>query len=303
MKVLVTGGAGFIGSHLVDRLLEGGHSVAVIDNLSTGKKENLNPKAEFYELHIQSADLPGVFEKQEPEAVFHFAAQIDVRKSVEDPFFDAKTNVLGTINVLECCRKTGVRKVVFASSGGVIYGDTDCPASEDTFPKPLSPYGVAKLACEGYLRCYSEWHSLKYVALRYANVYGPRQDPLGEAGVVAIFSNKLLRGETPVLYGLGKLVRDYVYVDDAARAALLAMEKGRDEVINIGTGIGTSVNELFTQLKEITGFEGDPSYEPKRAGELETNLLNPGRAKEVLDWTPQVSLQEGLRISVEWFKG
>lgn len=303
MRVLVTGGAGFIGSHLVDALLENEHSVVVIDDLSTGKKENLNPDAEFHELDIRSPELSAVFQREKPEVAFHFAAQIDVRKSVEEPLFDANTNILGTLNLLECCRKAGVNKVVFASSGGVIYGDTDRPACEGDSPRPLSPYGVAKLACEGYLRCYSAWHSLRYVALRYANVYGPRQDPLGEAGVVAIFSRKLLDGEQPILYGFGKLIRDYLYVDDAVRAALLAADKGQDEVLNAGTGIGTSVNQLFAIVKEITGFDGDPAYEPKRAGELERNLLNPGRAKEVLGWTPEVSLKDGLRRAVEWFKG
>jgi len=302
MRILVTGGAGFVGSHLVDRLVGEGHSVVIVDNLSTGKRENLNPGARFEELDIQSSDLLHIFEDQEPEVVFHLAAQIDVRRSVEDPLFDARTNILGTISLLECCRKTGVRKVVFASSGGVIYGNTERPAKEEDPPRPLSPYGVAKLACEGYLRSYSEWHSLSYVALRYANIYGPRQDPFGEAGVVAIFSKKLLKGEEPTLYGFGKLIRDYVYVDDAVRAAVLSVEKGEDEVINIGTGTGTSVNELFDQLKEIAGFEAKPSFKPKRAGELEKNILNSALAKEVLGWTPRVRLGEGLKRSVEWFK-
>lgn len=302
MKILVTGGAGFIGSHLVDRLLGDGHEVVIVDNLSTGKEENLHPDAEFHQLDIQSPDLPRIFDEGEFETVCHLAAQIDVRKSVRDPLFDAESNILGTLNVLECCRKAGVKRVVFTSSGGVIYGDTEEPAKEGALPNPLSPYGVAKLACEGYLRCYAEWHSVDFVALRYANIYGPRQDPLGEAGVVAIFSNKLLRGESPTIYGLGKMVRDYVYVEDAVEAVVLAMAKGENKTLNIGTGTGTSVNQLFSNIKGLTGFQGKPTYEPKRPGELNKNVLNSERAKQILDWTPKVNLMEGLKRTVEWFK-
>ncbi len=318
MQILVTGGAGFIGSNLVDALVDEGHEVVVVDNLSSGKRENLNPAARFYELDICDPMLEEVFRKEKIDYVNHHAAQIDVRHSVADPVDDARANILGLLNLLENCRKYGVKGVVFASSGGVVYGEpTKLPAAEK-FPKgPQSPYGVSKLTSEFYLAYYAGVMNLPYIALRYANVYGPRQDPHGEAGVVAIFGQKMLRGETPVIYGDGEQVRDYVYVGDVVRANLLALKRLQeggiscgsggcainDFAYNIGTGEGTSVNRLFELLKEITGFTGEPEYGPERKGELRKIYLDVGKAKAELGWEPEVELREGLRRTVEYLAG
>ena len=302
MKALVSGGAGFIGSHIVDRLLHDGYDVWIVDDLSTGKKENVNRKAEFIEMDIAEPGLCDALKVVKPEIVFHCAAQIDVRKSIDDPIADARVNIIGTINLLEACRAWQSKKVIYSSSGGTIYGNVDEPATEDFPVLPLSPYGVAKLASEHYLRCYSEWHGLKFTVLRYANVYGPRQDPFGEAGVVAIFTSKMISGETPVVYGSGKMVRDYVYVDDVVEACILSIETCDGEIVNIGTGTGTSVRQLFSEMKRITGFQGEPIDEPKRAGELDMNVLSPEKAKKILGWEPKVDLKEGLRKTVDWFR-
>jgi UDP-glucose 4-epimerase len=315
MKILVTGGAGFIGSNLVDGMLAAGYEVVVVDNLSSGKRENLNPKAKFYELDICDQELDRVFAKERPDLVDHHAAQIDVRHSVADPQSDARTNILGLLNILENCRRYGVRGVVFASSGGVVYGEPSKLPATENFPKgPLSPYGVSKLASEFYLCYYSQVMNIPYVTLRYGNIYGPRQDPHGEAGVVAIFGQKLLRGETPVIYGDGEQLRDYVFVGDVARANLLAIERllsGKacgaapggcainDFAFNIGTGRGASVNELFAILKEITGFQGEATHGPERTGELRRVYLDAGKARQELGWAPQVTFEEGLRRTVE----
>lgn len=302
MKTLVTGGAGFIGSHIVDRLVQHGHDVWIVDDLSTGKKENINRKAEFIKIDIAEPALCGALKAARPEIVFHCAAQIDVRKSVDDPIADARTNIIGTINLLEACRIWQSRKVIYSSSGGTIYGNVDKPATEDFPVFPLSPYGVAKLACENYLRCYSEWHDIEFTVLRYGNVYGPRQDPFGEAGVVAIFSNKMLSDENPVVYGFGKMVRDYAYVGDVVDANMASIEKGDGEVLNIGTGRPTSVSELFDIMAGILSFQKDPVMKPGRDGELKSNFLSYDRAKEVLGWEPRVSLEEGLKATTDWFK-
>ena len=314
MKILVTGGAGFIGSNLVDGLLGAGHEVAVVDNLSSGKRENLNPGARFYDLDIGDRGLQEVFARERFDLVDHHAAQIDVRHSVVDPQFDARTNILGLLNIMENCRRYGVRGVVFASSGGVVYGEPARLPAVETFPKgPLSPYGVSKLASEFYLCYYAQVIGIPYLTMRYGNVYGPRQDPHGEAGVVAIFGEKLLRGETPVIYGDGEQLRDYVFVGDVVRANLLAMERlaggvcGADPggcaindfAFNIGTGCGASVNELFAILKEITGFQGEADHGPERAGELRRVYLDASKARQSLGWEPQVTLREGLRRTVE----
>lgn len=323
MSILVTGGAGFIGSNLVDGLLAAGHQVVVVDNLSSGKREHLNGKARFYELDIGDPELDEVFAREHIDLVDHHAAQIDVRHSVADPQGDARTNILGLLNILECCRRHGVQGVAFASSGGVVYGEPSKLPATETFPKgPLSPYGVSKLASEFYLCYYAQVMGIPYVTLRYGNVYGPRQDPHGEAGVVAIFGEKLLRGETPVIYGDGDQVRDYVFVGDVVRANLLALQclrvpaGGRgsgsaapggcainDFAFNIGTGQGASVNELFALLKEITGFQGEATHEPERTGELRRIFLDANKAKEHLGWEPEVSLREGLRRTVAYLAG
>lgn len=302
MKALVSGGAGFIGSHIVDRLLHDGYDVWIVDDLSTGKKENVNRKAEFIEMDIAEPGLCDALKVVKPEIVFHCAAQIDVRKSIDDPIADARVNIIGTINLLEACRAWQSKKVIYSSSGGTIYGNVDEPATEDFPVLPLSPYGVAKLASEHYLRCYSEWHGLKFTVLRYANVYGPRQDPFGEAGVVAIFSNKMLSGEIPVVYGFGKMIRDYVYVGDVVEANMAGIKKGDGKILNIGTGRPTSVNELFNIIADVLSFQEKPVMKSARDGELKSNFLSYGRAKEVLGWEPRVSLEEGLKATTDWFK-
>lgn len=303
MNILVTGGAGFIGSHLVDELIKLKHNVIVVDNLSTGKRNNINPAAIFYETDLTDGEnLHMVFEKHNPEIVFHLAAQIDVRKSVADPVFDANTNIIGMLRLLSECRNFGVKKFIFSSSGGVIYGNTIEPAKEGNPPMPISPYGVAKLAGEGYVKCFAEWEGMDYSILRYANVYGPRQDSKGEAGVVAIFIGQLLRGRKSFLYGFGKLERDYVFVDDVVHANILCLEKGARETFNIGTGIATNVSSLYKKISEIIGKTGENELAPKRPGELERNVLNIEKAKSKLDWEPLVSLNEGLRKTYEWQK-
>lgn len=331
MRVLVTGGAGFIGSHIVDVLVAEGHHVVVVDNLSGGKAENLNPAAKFYCLDICSPELEKVFGEEKIELVNHHAAQIDVRRSVADPAEDARVNIQGLLNILENCRRFGVRGLVFASSGGVVYGEPrDLPVAED-YPKgPLSPYGVSKLSSEYYLYCYAQVAGLPYVALRYGNVYGPRQDPHGEAGVVAIFGLKMLAGEVPVIYGDGEQLRDYVYVGDVVQANLLAMRRlldaapGREgaagsssagagaaeigpqaggvdgPAYNIGTGVGTSVNELFAVLRDLTGYRGEAQHGPERPGELRRIYLDCTRAQKELGWRPAVSLRKGLSLTVEY---
>ncbi len=301
MEILVTGGAGFIGSHLVDRLIALGHKVVIIDNLTTGKRTNINPKAQFYEMDINDKELTQVFEKYKPEYLFHLAAQVDVRKSVKDPMYDARTNILGTINLLSLCSEFRVKEFIFSSSGGVIYGDTKEPAVEENPPQPISPYGVAKLAGEGYVKCFGEWEALDYTVLRYANVYGLRQDPKGEAGVVSIFIGQLLQGEKSILYGYGKLERDYVFVDDVVEANIACFEKGSRAIYNIGTGITTSVNELHKLISVITEKKIKKELAPKRPGELERNVLNIERAKKELKWEPKVTLDDGLRKTYEWF--
>ncbi len=313
MRVLVTGGAGFIGSHVVDALLAAGHEVVVVDNLATGKRENVNPRAVFYELDVCAPELAEVFARHRFDYVNHHAAQIDVRRSVADPVADARTNIVGLLNLLENCRRFGVKGVVFASSGGVVYGEPRVLPAPETHPKgPLSPYGVSKLSAEFYLAYYQSTFGLPYISLRYANVYGPRQDPHGEAGVVAIFAAKMLAGETPVIYGDGEQVRDYVYVGDVVRANLLALERLsanpppppgggcaiNDCAYNIGTGKPTSVNELFRMLAEVTGYSGAPAHGPERPGELRCIYLDITKARTELGWEPEVELSRGLRLTV-----
>ncbi|HQC88733.1 MAG TPA: NAD-dependent epimerase/dehydratase family protein, partial [Acetomicrobium sp.] len=308
--VLVTGGAGFIGSHVVDTFIEEGHKVVVVDNLTQGKLENINSKALFYNLDICDAALEHVFEKERPDYICHHAAQIDVRKSVADPLYDAKINILGLLNILSSSIKIGVKGVVFASSGGVVYGEPDVlPVPEDHPKGPLSPYGVSKLSSEYYLYYYNSVFGLPYIALRYANVYGPRQDPMGEAGVVAIFTNKMLRGEEPTIYGDGNQVRDYVFVGDVARANLLSLQhldkmdfpsSIDDHAFNIGTSAGTSVNELYALLSEIIGFTKMANREEPRKGELYKIYLDIRKAREDLGFNPSVSLRDGLKATISY---
>lgn len=305
MNILVTGGAGFIGSHVVDKLIENGYGVIVVDNLSSGKVENLNRNALFYEQSIEDEEMmERIFSLHRPEYVFHLAAQASVAISVREPARDAKTNIIGSLVLLEKSIKHGVKKFIFSSTGGAIYGENVkvFPTPETETPHPISPYGIAKYSTEMYLEFFAREYGLKYTVLRYANVYGPRQDPYGEAGVVAIFTERMLRGEEVHIFGDGEYVRDYVYVDDVVRANLLAMEKGDNEVFNIGTGRGTTVNQLFKLLKEITGYDKEPVYKPPRKGDVRKSILDYTKAKEKLGWEPKVSLEEGLKLTVEYFR-
>jgi len=322
MKILVTGGAGFIGSNVVDALVIEGHEVAILDNLSTGRKENLNPNAKFYNVDITYFEgVEKVFKDFKPEILYHLAAQIDVRKSVSDPVFDGRINVLGSINLFKLSVEYGVKRVMFSSTGGALYGEpSKLPATEDTPVEPLSPYGVSKYCGENYLNYFKrlyggdryapdggkvrlpeETHGFERVILRYANVYGPRQDPLGEAGVIAIFIGKILKGERPVIYGDGTQTRDYIFVEDVVRANLLALT-GKEGTYNIGTGIETSVNKLVEILSEVFGKNIEPIYADERPGEVKRISLDGTLAKEMLGFVPQYSLYDGIKKTVEWFK-
>ncbi|MBC7333573.1 MAG: NAD-dependent epimerase/dehydratase family protein [Actinobacteria bacterium] len=304
MKILVTGGAGFIGSNVVDRLILEGYNVVVVDNLSSGKRENVDSKAKFYEADIRDSRISEIFETEKPEIVIHNAAQISVRDSVKDPIYDAEVNIIGSLNILELCKRAGVKKVIFASSGGTVYGEQKIfPASEDHPLSPISPYGVAKLAVEKYLYYYYFNYGLKYVSLRYANVYGPRQDPHGEAGVVAIFCSRLVEGKNPVINGDGKQTRDYVYVSDVVEANINAIECDFVGELNIGTGKETDVVELFYMLKEISGKNDvEEVHGPPMEGEQRRSCLDYEKAKLVLGWEPIVKLEEGLKLTYHWFK-
>jgi UDP-glucose 4-epimerase len=308
-KVLVTGGAGFVGSHLVDALIQKGYSVCVIDNLSTGRKENLNPKAKFYEIDIRSLKLLEIFKKEKPEVVFHLAAQINLRKSIEDPIFDTKNNILGSLNVLECTRKCNVKKVVFSSTGGAIYGnsvsngsDPLIPTPETAVPQPSSPYGLAKLTVEKYLEIYRQIYGLDYVALRYANVYGPRQNTKAEAGVIAIFIENLLQEKPCIINGDGKQTRDYVYVDDVVRANLLTLENNKTGIYNIGTGTETNVNQIFEKIARTINPKIKAKHAPAIKGELQKSALDWQKIKKDFGWQPKTDLDKGLEITINWFK-
>lgn len=304
MRILVTGGAGFIGSHIVDRLVSEGHNVSVIDNLSTGKVENLNRGAEFYKMDIVSHRIERVFKKERPELICHLAAQMDVRRSVADPVYDAQTNIIGMLNLLENAQRYGTRKVIFSSTGGAVYGEeVTIPTPEDQPARPVSPYGISKLTGEHYLFFYKVTYGISYVVLRYANVYGPRQDPFGEAGVVAIFTQKLLRNEQPVINGNGMQTRDYVYVEDVVDAISSSIYSDISDTFNVGTGTETSVNELFRVLAEITGSNIKEAYGQAKKGEQERSCLSYDKIKKTLEWEPRVPLREGLTRTVEFFRG
>lgn len=304
MRVLVTGGAGFIGSNIVDELIAKKHKVAIVDNLATGNVKNINKKAKFYKVSVcDKKKIDEIFKKEKFDVVIHHAAQLDVRKSVADPCFDADVNIKGAINILEACKNTKVKKIIFASSGGTIYGECSSKApDEKSFANPLSPYGVAKLSVEHYIKCYASLYGLKYTILRYANVYGPRQDVNGEAGVVAIFIGKMTANNDAFIFGDGKQLRDYVFVKDVVVANINALTKANNEVINIGTQKTFSVNDLFKALAKITGYEKKAIYKPKRSGELLKSVLNISKAKKVLDWQPKVKILDGLEKTVKYFK-
>lgn len=303
MKVLVTGGAGFIGSHLVDRLIQEGHEVVVVDNLLTGKRRNLNKEARFYKQDIQSSRLERVFSRERPLLVMHLAAQVDLRRSVEDPIFDAQVNILGTLNLLVQAVKYGTRKVIFASSGGAIYGEQDVfPAPESHPIRPLSPYGISKLNGEQYLAYYQRVSGIQHVILRYSNVYGPRQDPEGEAGVIAIFMGKMLAGEQPIINGNGRQTRDFVFVDDVVEANLAAMGKEVQGIYNVGTAEETSINDLFRLLVELTNAGCKELHGPAKKGEQARSVVDISRLRQELGWEPKVPLREGLKRTVEFFR-
>jgi UDP-glucose 4-epimerase len=300
VRTLVTGGAGFIGSHLVDALLARGDEVVVVDSLATGKRQRVASGADLRVRDVR-APLDDLFAEFEPEAVLHLAAQADVRVSVSSPVEDAETNVIGTIRLLDAARRHGSAQVVFSSTGGAIYGECDGPASESRPPEPLSPYGTAKLAGEEYLLMFNRLYGSNHVALRYGNVYGPRQDPHGEAGVVAIFLGAAARGEQPRVFGDGSQTRDYVYVGDVAHATLAALghEGG---VFNVGTGRETSVLQLWERCREVSGSELEPVLEPARPGELQRSMLDPTRAASELGFKAFVELEEGLRATWDWVR-
>ncbi len=303
MNILVTGGAGFIGSHVVDSYIELGHNVIVVDSLLTGSLENLNPKAKFYKIDIRDDKIEEIFKSEKIDAINHHAAQMDVRKSVEDPIYDADVNIIGSLKLLQLGVKYGVKKFIFASTGGAIYGEQDYfPADEEHPTRPLSPYGVAKLTVEKYLYFYKEVHGLNYIALRYANIYGPRQNPHGEAGVVAIFTSKMLKGEQPVINGDGLQTRDYTYVGDVVRANVLALNYDKSDVFNVGTGIETDVNTLFHKLKALTGANCEEFHGPAKPGEQRRSVISYEKIYKTLGWKPEVSLDEGLKLTVEFFK-
>jgi UDP-glucose 4-epimerase len=304
VRILVTGGAGFIGSHVVQRLIGDGHSVAVIDDLSTGRRDHVHPAAALHVCDIRGDRLDDVFAETRPEAVVHVAAQVAVSRSVADPVFDASVNVLGTVALLEACRRTGIRQVVYTSTGGAAYGDTETvPTPEDHPVRATSPYGVSKVTAERYLDVWAGLTGGRAVALRLANIYGPRQNPHGEAGVIAIFAHRLLRREPCMVNGDGEQTRDYVYVEDAADAVARAL--ARPEAtgpINIGTGIETTVNEIYRRLARAAGVTRPAEHGPARPGEQRRSALDPSRAKGLLGWTPATPLDDGLTKTLAYFK-
>ncbi len=303
MKILVTGGAGFIGSHVVDAYVAAGHEVLVVDDLSSGKRANLNPKAAFHHLDILDPATAELIAAERPDVVNHHAAQMDVRRSVADPIFDARVNVLGTIGLLDAARRAGVRKFLFVSSGGAVYGEQETfPAPESHPTWPVSPYGVSKRSGELYAHFFSTEYGLPFVAFRYANVYGPRQDPHGEAGVVAIFSGKMLRSEPVTINGDGTQTRDYVFVEDVARMSRLALECEATGPVNVGTGVETDVNTLAEKLRTAAGGSSELRHGPAKAGEQRRSVVDCRRAADTFGWRPEVSLDEGLARTVEYFR-
>jgi UDP-glucose 4-epimerase len=306
MKILVTGGAGFIGSHVVDGFLKAGHEVIVVDNLSTGKISNLNKAAKFYEIDIRDSKLREIFRKEKPDIVNHHAAQISVPVSVEDPVKDGEINALGFLSLLNYCRDFAVKKVIFISSGGAIYGEaSEYPTSEDYSPQPLSPYAIHKLISEYYLAFYQHQFKLDYTILRYANVYGPRQIPHGEAGVISIFITNFKNGVRSSLYAFPEepdgMKRDYVYVKDIVKANLQALHKGSLDYINIGTGLETTTGQLYREIAEQMGSKEEPVRAGARPGDIRRSCLNIEKAENILGWKPGVSLQEGIKETIDFF--
>ena len=303
MKILVTGGAGFIASHITDALINKGHQVFVLDNLLTGFEGNINPKAKFIKADICDKEISKLFEKEKFDVVNHHAAQMDVRRSVADPSFDANTNILGTINLLQNCVKTGVKKFMFASTGGAVYGEQSYfPADENHPTSPLSPYGISKLTVEKYLFFYNAQYKLRYSILRYANIYGPRQNSAGEAGVIAIFSNKLLKNEQPIINGTGMQTRDYVFVGDVVKANILALDDQSNDIYNVGTAKETNVNEIYNLLNNIVGHGQKEKHGPAALGEQMRSVITSEKLFNKFGWKPSTTLEEGLQKTVEFFR-
>ncbi len=303
MKILVTGGAGFIASHITDAYIAQGHDVTIVDDLTSGKKRNVNPKANLVTSDVRDPNISTLFAKTGFDIVNHHAAQIDVRRSMQDPFFDASVNILGTLRLLDCCRTYKVRKFIFASSGGTIYGE--CPskaATEEDPNRPESPYGFSKATAERYIQFFGDFYKIPYTILRYGNVYGPRQDLHGEAGVIAIFIGKLLSNEPATIYGTGKQERDYVHVADVVEANVAALMKGENKIYNIGNGAGVSVIKLYDELSSIAKNAKPGLKAPPRAGELERSVLDPERARSELGWRPSFSLEKGLAQTFDYFQ-
>ncbi|TAK66795.1 MAG: NAD-dependent epimerase/dehydratase family protein [Bacteroidetes bacterium] len=303
MNILLTGGAGFIGSHIADAYLNAGHTVTIIDNLSTGSVGNLNTNARFYQMDIREFAIDKIFDEGNFDVVNHHAAQMDVRKSVIDPIFDSSVNILGTLNLLENCKRCGVKNFIFASTGGAIYGEQDYFPADELHPqRPLSPYGITKLAVEKYLFYYDQVWGIHPTILRYANVYGPRQNPHGEAGVVAIFARKMLSGETVTINGDGEQTRDFVFVQDVVAANLIALTQGDTATYNIGTGIETTVNKIYSTMELLLGTHCGKMYAPAKEGEQRRSVLSFDKIKTALAWQPSVTLGAGLDATLNYFK-
>lgn len=304
MKVLVTGGAGFIGSHVVDICIQHGHEVVIVDDLSTGRESNLNPAAKLYRMDIRDDKLKEVFEQEKPDYVDHHAAQMDVRRSTVEPLFDADVNILGSINLIECAVKFGVKRFVYISTGGAVYGEPEYLPCDEAHPiNPICQYGASKHTVEHYLYMYKVNYGLDHTVLRYPNVYGPRQDPHGEAGVVAIFTGQMLRGDQVVINGDGEQERDFVYVGDCARANLMAIQASRGMgILNLGSSQGTTVNEIFDKLRGITGYGRDTRHGPAKLGETRKIYLDASKALREMDWQPTVDLEDGLQRTVAYFR-
>lgn len=303
MKILVTGGAGFIGSHVADAFLAAGHEVHVMDDMSGGKEENLPADAAFHRLDIRSSEAAEVVRRERFDVICHHAAQMDVRRSVADPSFDADVNIRGFLNLMEAGRESHLKKVVFASTGGAIYGEPDYAPQDEEHPlRPLSPYGITKLTTEKYLYFYQQQYGIEHVILRYANVYGPRQNPHGEAGVVAIFSERMLEGKQPVIYGDGEQTRDYVFVGDVVRANLRAVDHEHSGIFNVGTSRETSVNELFRLIRDQIDVSIPEEHAAGKPGEQRRSILSYAHSQQQLGWSPTVDLESGLEKTVDWFR-
>ncbi|KKQ80376.1 MAG: UDP-glucose 4-epimerase [Parcubacteria group bacterium GW2011_GWC2_38_7] len=300
-KVLVTGGAGFIGSYQVDLLIKEGYKVVVVDDLSSGSQENLPEGTPFYKVDIRDAELAEVFAKERPDYVFHFAAQMNVNRSVDDPIFDADVNIIGSLNVLDNCVEYGVKKIMFSSTGGALYGEAEVVPTPEDYPcTPISPYGIAKLTVENYIRFFAEQHGLKYGITRYANVYGPRQNAKGEAGAIAIFTEKMLNRESLVLHGDGHQTRDFVFVGDVVAANLLVFESDKNGYYNVGTGRQTTINEIYKMIQNCLDLKSEPKHVDVFSGQR-VSCLSTEKINQALGWSPKVKIEDGVAQTVEWF--